>query len=171
MLGSKYTLTRRGSLLKYENTVNRKKVLALSPQKQKLVSPLCPRLSQQPHPHWRLHSARNQKYIHHHYSFLADSKMLGELKSGRTLPSLPPFRYSNTVIINYLYYLDNSYKMHQDYSMFSHSNRFTSVLTGQSQYGDRFSRPFEMNTSAQHKQFHEMKSEMPSDVLELFKAN
>jgi hypothetical protein len=28
-----------------------------------------------------------------------------------------------------------------------------------------------MNTSAQHKQFHEMKAEMPSDVLELFKAN
>jgi hypothetical protein len=58
-----------------------------------------------------------------------------------------------------------------EYYMYSHSNRFTGALTGQSQYGDRHSRPFEMNTSAQHKQFHEMKSEMPSDVLELFKAN
>jgi hypothetical protein len=28
-----------------------------------------------------------------------------------------------------------------------------------------------MNTSTQHRQFHEMKAEMPSDVLELFKAN
>lgn len=28
-----------------------------------------------------------------------------------------------------------------------------------------------MNTSQQHRQFHEMKAEMPSDVLELFKAN
>lgn len=38
-------------------------------------------------------------------------------------------------------------------------------LQNRAQYG------FEMVTSAQYKQFHEMKSEMPSDVLELFKAN
>lgn len=56
-------------------------------------------------------------------------------------------------------------QQHNDYYMYSHSSRFTSSLTGQPQYGDRFSRPFEMNTSAQHRQFHEMKSEMPSDVL------
>ena len=30
---------------------------------------------------------------------------------------------------------------------------------------------FELATSAHYRQFHEMKSEMPSDVLELFKAN
>lgn len=30
---------------------------------------------------------------------------------------------------------------------------------------------FQVVSSAQHRQFHEMKSEMPSDVLELFKAN
>lgn len=58
-----------------------------------------------------------------------------------------------------------------DYHMYANSSKYTSTLTGQSNYGDRFSKPFEMNTSAQHKQFHEMKSEMPSDVLELFKAN
>lgn len=56
-------------------------------------------------------------------------------------------------------------QQHDDYYMFAHSNRFTSTLTGQPAHGDRFSRPFEMNTSAQHKQFHEMKVEMPSDVL------
>jgi hypothetical protein len=61
--------------------------------------------------------------------------------------------------------------MQNDYYMYAGSSRFTSTLTGQPQYGDRVARPFEMNTSAQHKQFHEMKSEMPSDVLELFKAN
>ena len=30
---------------------------------------------------------------------------------------------------------------------------------------------FELATSAHYRQFHEMRSEMPSDVLELFKAN
>lgn len=58
-----------------------------------------------------------------------------------------------------------------DYYMYSHSSRFTGSLTGQPQHNSRFGMPFEMNTSAQHKQFHEMKAEMPSDVLELFKAN
>lgn len=58
-----------------------------------------------------------------------------------------------------------------DFYMYSHSSRFTGTLTGQPAYGDRHTRPFEMNTSHQHRQFHEMKAEMPSDVLELFKAN
>jgi hypothetical protein len=58
-----------------------------------------------------------------------------------------------------------------DYYMYGQSSKYTSNLTGQPQYNNRFSQPFEMNTSAQHKQFHEMKAEMPSDVLELFKAN
>ncbi len=52
-----------------------------------------------------------------------------------------------------------------DYYMYSHSSRFTGTLTGQPAYGDRHTRPFEMNTSHQHRQFHEMKAEMPSDVL------
>jgi hypothetical protein len=46
-------------------------------------------------------------------------------------------------------------------------NRFMSgnPLQNRAQYG------FEMVTSAQYRQHHEMRSEMPSDVLELFKAN
>lgn len=60
---------------------------------------------------------------------------------------------------------------HQDFYMYSHSSRFTGTLTGQPQYNSRYGQPFEMNTSTQHRQFHEMKAEMPSDVLELFKAN
>ncbi len=59
----------------------------------------------------------------------------------------------------------------QDYYMYSHSNRFMGTLTGQQPYNNRHAQPFEMNTSTQHRQFHEMKAEMPSDVLELFKAN
>ena len=61
--------------------------------------------------------------------------------------------------------------MHQqDYYMYSHSNRFMGTLTGQQPY-NRHGQPFEMNTSTQHRQFHELKADMPSDVLELFKAN
>ena len=60
----------------------------------------------------------------------------------------------------------------QDYYMYS-SGRFTNNLNGQRmpQASSKYGTPFEMNTSQQHKQFHEMKAEMPSDVLELFKAN
>jgi hypothetical protein len=58
-----------------------------------------------------------------------------------------------------------------DFYMYSHSSRFTSTLTGQPQYSDRFSRPFEMNTSEQHQKFHQLRADMPLDVLELFKAN
>lgn len=46
-------------------------------------------------------------------------------------------------------------------------NRF---MTGNS-LQNRAQLSYEAVTSAQYKQFHEMRSEMPSDVLELFKAN
>jgi hypothetical protein len=50
-------------------------------------------------------------------------------------------------------------------------NRFG---TGMGNYGvaGRFGQnTLDMHSSAQYRQFHEMKAEMPSDVLELFKAN
>jgi hypothetical protein len=58
--------------------------------------------------------------------------------------------------------------MHESY-MFQ--NRFG---TGMGNYGvaGRFGQnTLDMHSSAQYRQFHEMKAEMPSDVLELFKAN
>jgi len=77
------------------------------------------------------------------------------------------------VLILIRYNLKTLIKMNQqqDFFMYSQSSRFTGSLTGQGQYNNRFGQPFEMNTSTQHRQFHEMKAEMPSDVLELFKAN
>ena len=38
--------------------------------------------------------------------------------------------------------------------MYGQSSKYTGNLTGQPQYNNRFGQPFEMNTSAQHKQFH-----------------
>lgn len=56
----------------------------------------------------------------------------------------------------------------QDTYMFQ--NRFGAM--GGFGMGGRFGQNgFDMPSSAQYRQFHEMKAEMPSDVLELFKAN
>jgi hypothetical protein len=52
-----------------------------------------------------------------------------------------------------------------DMYMYAQNRYISSNVQNRAQYG------FEMVTSAQYRQFHEMKSEMPSDVLELFKAN
>jgi hypothetical protein len=57
--------------------------------------------------------------------------------------------------------------MHESY-MFQ--NRFAPGMGGYGVAG-RFGNAFDMHSSAQYRQFHEMKAEMPSDVLELFKAN
>lgn len=57
-----------------------------------------------------------------------------------------------------------------DYFAFSHTNRYAANLNGRPT--NRFnSAPFEMSTSTQHRQFHEMRADMTSDVLELFKSN
>ena len=63
--------------------------------------------------------------------------------------------------------------MQSDPYMFSHSARFTGNLTGKqqpNQYG-RYGSNLELNKTTRYQQFHEMKGEMPIDVLELFKAN
>lgn len=56
-----------------------------------------------------------------------------------------------------------------DYYMYSQSR----YMTGGSNnpFQNRTQYAFELATSAHYRQFHEMKAEMPSDVLELFKAN
>lgn len=53
-----------------------------------------------------------------------------------------------------------------DFYMYS-QNRFIggNPMQNRTQYA------FEMASSTHYRQFHEMRSEMPSDVLELFKAN
>lgn len=58
-----------------------------------------------------------------------------------------------------------------NYFMYS-QNRFASG-GGMGMQQGRFgtNNPFEVASSAAYRQFHEMKAEMPSDVLELFKAN
>ena len=50
-------------------------------------------------------------------------------------------------------------------------NRFATGMGGYGVAGRFGNNTFDMPTSAQYRQFHEMKAEMPSDVLELFKAN
>jgi hypothetical protein len=50
-------------------------------------------------------------------------------------------------------------------------NRFASGMGGYGGAGRFGQNNFDMPSSAQYRQFHEMKAEMPSDVLELFKAN
>lgn len=66
----------------------------------------------------------------------------------------------------FLYHGD-SYKLFISMSEFYgySSSRFANPLQ------NRMQNEFEKITSAKHKQFHEMKSEMTSDVLELFRAN
>jgi len=53
-----------------------------------------------------------------------------------------------------------------EYYMYSQSARFTGTLTGQQQnnYG-RYGQSLELNKTTRYQQFHEMKGEMPIDVL------
>lgn len=51
---------------------------------------------------------------------------------------------------------------------YMYQHRFASNMGG---YGRFAHGIFDGPSSAQYRQFHEMKAEMPSDVLELFKAN
>lgn len=54
---------------------------------------------------------------------------------------------------------------------FMFQNRFAQGIGGFGAGGRYGQNAFDMPSSAQYRQFHEMKAEMPSDVLELFKAN
>jgi hypothetical protein len=53
--------------------------------------------------------------------------------------------------------------MHQDSFMFQ--NRFASGIGGYGAGGRFGHNTYDMPSSAQYRQFHEMKAEMPSDVL------
>lgn len=57
--------------------------------------------------------------------------------------------------------------------MYSNASRFMGNLTGRQQPNQhgRYGQSLELNKTTRYQQFHEMKGEMPIDVLELFKAN